>query len=183
VWAGVPVIVVEDGPEQLVLYLPEGAPFGFADGRWPGGRHPWFGRPAWQGHGVLMLHRPGDAYSVWIFWEGPDRRLSRWYVNLQAPFSRTALGVDTLDHELDVWSADGRTWHLKDEELLDQRVAEGRYSAEEAASIRELGQRLRTELPDDARWWDEGWAAWKPDPRWPVPALPPGWDRERGCDG
>jgi len=24
--------------------------------------------------------------------------------------------------------------------------------------------------------WPTGWEAWRPDPSWPVPELPPGWD-------
>ena len=177
------MIVVEDRPGRLVLYLPEGAPFGFPEGRWPGGSHPWHGRGAWQGHGVLMLHRPEDAYAVWVFWEGAERRLSRWYVNLQAPYRRRTAGVDTLDHELDLWSADGRTWHVKDEELLDLRVAEGRFTPEEARAIREQGARLRAELADGGRWWEDRWADWRPDPAWPVPVLPSGWDRAEGSCG
>jgi hypothetical protein len=27
---------------------------------------------ATAGHGKLMLHRPGDAYSVGLFWDGSD---------------------------------------------------------------------------------------------------------------
>jgi hypothetical protein len=124
-----------------------------------------------------MLHRPGDAYSVWLFWDGPERRLARWYVNLQAPYRRTRGGIDTLDHELDLWSADGRTWQVKDEELLDARVAEGRFTAQEVAAIRQLGARLRSQLADGGRWWDEHWAEWRPDAGWPVPELPPDWDQ------
>ena len=65
-WLGTVVFVVEDRPDLLVSYLPEGAPFGFPDGNWPtaDGRHPWHGRSAWQGHGnvvKLLLARGADS--------------------------------------------------------------------------------------------------------------------------
>lgn len=43
VWLEAPVVVVDDGPEQLVTYMAPGAPFTFPDGEWPtpDGRHPW----------------------------------------------------------------------------------------------------------------------------------------------
>jgi hypothetical protein len=163
VWRGLPytvmpVVVVLDEPELLAVYLPEGAPLGFPESGWPGGRHPWSAFSSWQGHGVLMLQRPGDAYAVWAFWEGPGRAFSRWYVNLQDPFRRTSLGFDTLDHELDLWSPDGRTWHRKDDERLDQRVAEGLFTPAEAEGIRREADRLLAELRAHGAWWDEGWA-------------------------
>ena len=50
-WMGTIVFVVEDKPDMLVTYLPEGAPFEFPEGDWPtpDGLHPWHGRSAWQG--------------------------------------------------------------------------------------------------------------------------------------
>jgi hypothetical protein len=176
-YVGVPVIVVLDERELLAVYLPEGAPLAFPESGWPGGRHPWSAFGSWQGHGVLMLQRSGDAYAVWVFWEGADRAFSRWYLNLQDPFRRTSLGFDTQDHELDLWSPDGRTWHRKDEDHLDRRVAEGAFTPGEAAAIRREADRLLAELRQDGRWWDEAWAAWEPDDAWPRPALPAGWER------
>jgi hypothetical protein len=176
-WSGIPVLVVDDTPELLAVYLPEHAPMAFPAGDWPGGRHPWHGVPAWRGHGVVMLHRPADAYAVWVFWRGPERTFDRWYLNLQAPLERTPAGFDTLDHELDLWSPDGRSWHRKDEELLDQRVHEGRFTAAEAAAIRAEASRLEAELASDGPWWDPAWASWTPDPSWSPPRLPTGWER------
>jgi uncharacterized protein DUF402 len=175
-WAAIPVIVVRDDPSLLAVFLPEGAPFAFADGEWPGGLHPWHGRSAWKGHGLLMLQRPGDAYAVWAFWEGAERSFNCWYLNLQTPFRRTEIGIDTLDHELDLWSPNGHAWHWKDDELLDQRVQEGRFTPEEAARIRGEARRLEAELEEKGPWWDEGWASWEPDPAWPRPTLPDGWE-------
>ncbi len=174
-WAGTTVIVVDDSRELLATYLPEGAPFAFPDGQWPGGRHPWHGRPAWQGHGTLMLQRPREAYAVFVFWEGDDRRFAGWYVNLQEPFRRTPIGYDTLDHELDlIVHPDGRV-ERKDEELLEERVRDGRFTPAEAAAIRLEGGRVEAELVAGRRWWSESWADWAPPPSWRAVPLPPDW--------
>lgn len=172
-WIAMGALVVQDEPDLIALYVPEGAPFDFAPvAPIP---HPWEGRAGWTGHGVLLLHRPGDPYTVWVFWEGPERSFSSWYVNLQTPLTRSRVGFDMLDHELDLWSADGETWHWKDDELLDQRVAEGLFTEEEAAAIRAAGAEVRRDLETNGRWWNPSWADWKPDPAWPAPALPSGW--------
>jgi hypothetical protein len=172
-WVAIGANVVRDQPDLIALYVPEGAPFGFAPvAPIP---HPWEGRESWTGHGLLMLHRPGEAYAVWVFWDGPQRAFSRWYVNFQAPVVRSSVGFDTLDHELDLWSADGETWHWKDEELLDQRVAEGLFTADEAATIRADGRGVRSELETAGPWWDRRWAEWSPNAAWPRPTLDGVW--------
>ncbi len=179
VWAGMIVMIVEDTPERLVSFVPEGSPFGFPDGDWPtpDRLHPWSARSAWQGHGCLMLQRPQDAYAIWHFWDGPGRDFTCWYINLQEPFRRTAIGYDTQDLELDiVVDPDGR-WALKDDELLDQRVEEGRWSADRVAQIRREGRRITSRLEADELWWPLEFASWTPDPAWLVPeGLPPGWE-------
>jgi hypothetical protein len=138
-----PVRVVEDDGDLLALYLAEDTPFGFpSEGQpWDGGTHPWNrGEDSrCRGHGVLILQRPGMAHAVWIFWRGPERTFAGWYFNLARPFVRTAHGIDTLDHQLDVWlSADG-SWQLKDDELLDGEIGSGRWTPEEVAAIRAEG--------------------------------------------
>ena len=57
-WSAFPVVVVEDTPELLVT-LPARVPFApppSADGR----PHPWAGKRAWHGNGMLALRRPGE---------------------------------------------------------------------------------------------------------------------------
>ncbi len=76
-----------------------------------------------------MLQRPGDSYAVWLFWHGPEREFHGWYLNLQEPFRRTAEGYDTQDLELDIWVPREGGWVLKDDELLDVRVARGPFHA------------------------------------------------------
>jgi hypothetical protein len=162
-WLEVPVIVVRDDPELLATYLPEGARFNFPPGP---ELHPWSGRESWQGHGVLMLQRPGESYAVWVFWHGPEREFHSWYLNLQEPFRRTPHGYDTQDLELDlVVHPDGRV-ERKDEELLEERVREGRFTPEQAREILAEGARIEAELAVRGHWWEAWWALWEPDPAW-----------------
>jgi hypothetical protein len=167
-WLQAPVVVVRDGPDLLATYLAGGTQFDFPPGPWPSadGLHPWHGRDRWQGHGVLMLQRPGEAHAVWVFWHGPAREFRGWYVNLQEPFRRTETGYDTQDLELDIWVPLAAPWEWKDEELLEQRVREGRFTAEQVEEIRAEGARVAAELDAGRRWWSDDWASWEPDPSW-----------------
>lgn len=177
-WLAMAERVVEDTAERFVTYVPTGAPFGYGAGRWPtaNGRHPWHPRPAWSGHGALVAQRPGDAYAIQHFWTGAERRFDRWYVNLQAPMRRTAIGYDTQDHELDlVVTADG-SHHFKDDELMEARVREGRYTADEVVAIRALGAELAAMVDAGTAWWMPGDSDWEPDPAWGPITLPEGWE-------
>jgi Protein of unknown function (DUF402) len=176
-WVGIPVCVVSDEPGLLVTYLPERATFGFADGDWPGRPHPWAERSNWEGHGTLMLRRPGDRYSIWVFWRGEEREFECWYVNLEQPYRRSAIGIDTLDHELDLWSEDGVSWHLKDEEGVDECVADGRFGEPEAERIRADAAAFQATCAREGPWWDLAWAAWRPPQGQGSPAFVDGWER------
>ena len=174
-WLASPVVVVEDGPGLLATYIPEEMPLAFppsADGR----PHPWAGKERWTGHGVLVLRRPGEAYSVCHFWDGPERRFAGWYLNLEEPFRRTAVGYDTQDLELDLWLPVGGAWRFKDEEQLEVRVREGRYTEAQVAGARRIGGELGAMLDRGERWWDERWASFAPEPGWRAPAFPDGWE-------
>jgi Protein of unknown function (DUF402) len=176
-WAEVPVIVVRDEPDLLAAYIATGAPFRFPPGSWPSpnGLHPWAGKKHWHGHGVLTLQRPEEAHAVWVFWEGQRREFRGWYVNVQEPFRRSRHGFDTQDLELDIWIPVDGQWQWKDDELLDQRVREGRLTAGQAAAARAEGRRVAAELDAGRRWWDGAWAGWQPDPAWPAPDFSPNW--------
>ena len=176
-WLGTVVFVVEDTPDLLASYLPEGSPFGFPKGNWPGdGRHPWHGRGAWEGHGVLMLQRPRDSYAVWHFWHGPDRAFKGWYLNLQEPFRRTRVGYDTQDLELDIWVPVDAAWAFKDADVMEERIADGRFTREQVAETLAEGDRIGRLLDAGERWWDEAWSRWEPPAGWIAPPLPKGWD-------
>lgn len=176
-WVGFATYVVADEPDLLALYIAPGSELAFAT--WPFDRweHPWrtAGHRRWHGHGKLMLHRPGDPYSVDVFWAGEDRDFAGWYLNLQDPFRRLAAGIDTLDHELDFWVPAQGAWEVKDAELFEQRVAEERYTAAQAADIRAVGDHLRGMLGAGEHWWDASWATWSPPVSWGPREVPGDW--------
>ena len=177
-WIGFTTYVVCDQPDLLAVYLPSGSELAFPDWPFDQWEHPWrtAGHTHWSGHGKLMLHRPGDAYSVDLFWRGEQREFTGWYVNLQDPVRRHDGGFDTLDHELDYLVAPDGTWIEKDGELFEQRVRERRYDAVVAASVRSVGASVREMLTRGEQWWDPSWAQWHPPESWSATTLPAGWD-------
>ena len=174
VWLEFPVYVVEDGPNQLVTFTAPGAEFRFPDGRWPtdDGLHPWRARSGWTGHGCLMMQRPGDHHAIWHFWKGPERRFGFWYINLQTDFLRSPHGYVTNDLELDIVVFPGGTYEIKDDDVLEKRISDGRFSPDLVDWIRTYGQGLIGRLEADGPWWDTSWATWTPEPTWVNPRLP-----------
>ncbi|MCJ1677886.1 DUF402 domain-containing protein [Streptomyces sp. APSN-46.1] len=133
-------------------------------------------RARWFGTGVLKLARPGDPWSVWLFWER-GWRFKNWYVNLERPRTRWADGVDSEDHYLDIAVSPDRSWKWLDEDEFAQAQHLGLMDREQAARVREAGRAA----VDLIRAWgppfSDGWQDWRPDPAWQVPVLPEDWDR------
>lgn len=180
-----PVRVVEDVPDRLVAWLAGGTPIlapTLVDGRPPraAGTGAMFtaprvqGRMLWKGGGTLRVVRPGQRWSVWLFWDGDA--FDGWYVNLEAPHRREGRHTVSTDHVLDVVVAPDRRCRLKDEDELAAAVAQGRMTADDAEAVRADADDVRRavaagEPPFGAD--DAHWATWRPDPTWPTPGLPP----------
>ena len=175
-----PTIVVRDEPELAMFFTPGGVACGLpiADD----GRELRLPDRAWRlevrrrgPQPIISFAWPETPYAV-LLWAA-DGRDRVWYVNLQRPFARTAIGFDTTDHALDaVIPIDGSSWRWKDEDELADAVARGLFSEEDAAGFRVWGERavervLRRDAP-----FDRDWTRWEPDPSWPTPDLPAGWD-------
>ena len=181
-----PVIVVQDSTELLATFTPSQSPFSFSTEPYSPSshRHPWWPKSSWEGHGVLMLQRPGEPYAVWHFWTGPERQFSCWYINLQDPFRRTAIGIDTEDHELDVVIEPSGRWQFKDAELLEERIEAGRYTESKGDQIRQEGGRIAAMIESGATWWDPRWAEWTPPHEWPTPVpVREGWESLEWSNG
>ncbi|SEN55223.1 hypothetical protein SAMN05216267_1006227 [Actinacidiphila rubida] len=182
-----PVTVVRDDAELLAVWMAPDTPVVrpmMADGR-PVHQEPLATRyrkphvpsvERWWGAGVLKLARPDEAWSVWLFWD-PDWRFRSWYVNLEEPLRRWSSGVDSEDHFLDISVHPDRSWHWRDEDEFAQAQADGLMSASVAAGVRAAGRRAIRVIRAWGAPFRDGWEDWRPDPRWPVPALPADWAR------
>ncbi len=178
-----PATVVEDTDELNVLFICagtptketvnlDGSPIPRALTYTQRFRLEWrLGDGNWGAHQTLLITPPGAAHSIWLFWAETWEFLG-WYVNLQEPQARTPVGFDTVDKVLDIWVERDQTWSWKDEDELQEAIALARFSQEEAAELRAEGERVIAAWP-----FPTGWEDWRPDPSWPVPGLPDGWDR------
>jgi len=184
VWTARPVVVVRDTSQLIALYLPYGT-------RWrvpAGDRMAYFDylrtghwtltETTWLPGDTLLLIPPGEAHAVHAMWAPDDRRFVGWYVNLQEPARRTAVGLDFMDQELDIWVAPGLSeWTWKDEDHLARAQADGRFSAAQAEAIRAEGERVVARIQAKASPFCDGWETWRPPADWPMPGLPEGWDK------
>ena len=183
--AGTPAIVVEDSDERVTVYVPDGVRW-FGSGAAPAGRSERVraiargetvvtGRHiSWYNQNLRVL-LPGRAYSIWLFWT-PAWQFISYYVNLEAPFARSAVGFDSRDHVLDVCVRADRTWYYKDQDELDTRVEVGMVTAKAAAGVRRDAEQAVALIEGWQPPFNAGLEQWRPDPAWPVPVLPPGWD-------
>jgi hypothetical protein len=133
-------------------------------------------RARWTGNGVLKLAQPGLPWSVWLFWEH-GWQFRSWYVNLEEPRTRWSGGVDSEDHYLDISVYPDRSWLWRDEDEFDQAQRVGLMDARTARGVREAGRAAVEVIRSWGTPFRDGWELWRPDPAWPVPALPADWDR------
>lgn len=181
VWSAKPVTVVQDGPDLVALYMAPGT-------RWKQPRtldggplrlpaEDWLlADVEWLGGYALHLATPGAGHSVVGLWQA-DGTFSHWHVNLQEPLRRTSLGFDYMDQLLDiVVSPDLSEWAWKDEQELNEAQARGLISPARAREIRAEGERVIELIRARRPPFSSGWEHWSPDPAWPIPDLPAGWD-------
>jgi hypothetical protein len=170
VWRVHPMRVVEEGDGLTVAWHPQGIAVKrpFAEGRElrVPGELDWVLEDRPSSTAALALLRPGARYSLWLLWS--NGRFSKWYVNFERDLVRTSVGFDVVDEKLDlVVTPDGRIT-VKDEDELREAARVG-YLDE--AEVRAELDRVLARPP-----WPSGWESFTPDPSWPTPALPDGWD-------
>jgi hypothetical protein len=56
-------------------------------------------------------------------------------------------------------------------------VETGLFSAEQAREFRAAGESAIERIEAWSAPFNEGWEDWRPDPDWPLPQVPAGWDR------
>ncbi|MQY13462.1 hypothetical protein SRB5_36100 [Streptomyces sp. RB5] len=132
-------------------------------------------RTQWFGTGVLKLARPGEPWSVWLFWE-QGWRFKNFYVNLEEPLTRWAGGVDSQDHFLDIAVLPDRSWSWRDEDEFEEAQRAGLMPPGQAREVRAAGAAAVAAIMAWGAPFTDGWEHWRPDPAWRTPALPADWD-------
>jgi hypothetical protein len=177
-----PMIVVADDERALVAWLPMGTPvlkLVRADGR-ELRADPSDGflverrqvEAVWEGYSVLRIHEPGRWWSTWVFFHGGTGAFEGWYVNIEDPHVREGRTTRSRDHVLDVWVEPDRTVERKDEAELVLTVEQGRYTQAEADAITAVADEVEQVIGAWGAPFCDGWESFRPDPAWPVPALP-----------
>jgi protein associated with RNAse G/E len=128
---------------------------------------------------TIRLYLPGEAFSVWVFFDD-EGRFASWYGNLEAPFVRTGIGIDTLDHTLDVVADAKGRWRWKDEPEFARHLELRLDTAEHQARVRAAGEAFIKRLEAGTSPFDQGWPDWRPPSDWVARALPPSWRDDLG---
>lgn len=184
VWTARPGIVVEDRPDLLAVHIPLGTrwkvPVADRAEMLERRKNGWtLTDYQWRRGPMLWLMPPGEAHAVHLWWHGPEWRFGGWYINLQDPIRRTALGVDFLDQHLDVVIDPDYRWRWKDEDEFAAAIEIGLLTRQRAEAVRAEGERVIRRLEAREPPFCDGWEHRQPDPKWRVPELPRGWDDVR----
>lgn len=182
-WEARPAIVVADDGEELEFFIPPGTRSvravddAGARLRLPGAD--WRLEPS-ERPGRRTIHSFASTvhpHAALVIWD-EEWRPRGWYLNLQVPLRRSAVGFDTTDLVIDlVGTPDGQRWTWKDEDELGQAIEDGVVDPSTAARIRGEAQALAEAVGSGRAPFDGDPWAWRPDPSWGVPALPADWDR------
>jgi len=179
IWSARPVTVVEDAEEQITLFIPAGAHWmaPFRNGKRlkiQQAEYELMEQP-YKAH-VLSFAWPANSAAVLLFY-GSDWSPSHWYVNLEDPLRRSPVGFDTLDHKLDVIVELDGSWRWKDEDQFAEIIELGLLDPEEETLLRTEAQDAVRRIAEHEVPFDRDWFDWRPDPAWPTPTLPDGWNR------
>ena len=178
-----PVTVVEDSDARTLLWLPLGTPskkpvLSFDT---PDRPRDWVNRTwtladsVWRWAELLIIVRPGEFRATWVRWSA-DGVFQGWYVNLQSKLTRTRLGFDFRDHQLDIIVDPERSWTWKDRDEFDLAIRQGRMTPEVGRTALNEGRLAVDEIAGPGGVYTEGWENWRPDATLARPKMREDWD-------
>lgn len=182
IWWALPVRVVQDTQDQIALYWPAGTPSmrtvkrATAQDVFHNPQPTLTDRP-WTDTDVLTLCDEKTAYSINAMWSAEHGDLLCWYVNLQAPLHRMAVGFETEDHLLDVvFQPDLSRWEWKDEDELAEAFELGVYTRQKLDEIYTSAEEAIQRITSGRSWISDKWSSWRAPDAWGVLNLPEEWD-------
>lgn len=175
VWYAIPVIVVDDTPERLIVFLRAGTQtewtmVNFTDGTLSGpDAH------IWHSTNQLIFLEKNSFHAVSLFWNADNGKFRNWYVDFQDPIRRVKDGIVTFDRALDIVISPDMNWRWKDE-VHFQRIQElGWISSKMTRQIDKERAIVVNRIEQNLKPFCEPWPGWRPDPTWPIPQLPKNW--------
>ncbi len=170
VWRAIALRLVERNGDRLLLWHPQGTPalVPYAGDRLlrvPGGDD-WELVEAPSPVASVGVVELGARHSTWLHWR--DGVFDGWYVNFERGHVLTSCTLDLVDEKLDlVIRPDGRL-RVKD---FDELLEAARTGYLRAGEVLDEAVRVLRDPP-----WPNGLEDFRPDPSWPTPKLPEGWD-------
>lgn len=125
----------------------------------------------WRDSHLLKVATPGQAWSLWVFFDGATGAFERYYVNLERPYERDSAAVYTEDYVLDICVGPDRTHWRKDEDELVLAVEQGYFTEDQAAAILTIAEEVESVIDAWGSPFRDGWENFLPDPAWPMPTL------------
>ena len=172
VTTAIPAIVIRDDGQLLATFIPKDTPFknnwvipadqrvASVDGIVPSAARHYKDLLWWND--TIRLYLPGFGFSVWLNFDEKGR-FAGWYGNLEAPFVRTPIGIDTRDFALDIVGQPDRSWAWKDKDEFKRRLEVGIDSAEHQAKVLASGYEFIYRFERNEWPFDQGWEDWRPD--------------------
>jgi hypothetical protein len=128
----------------------------------------------WTGDGVLRVHTFGEEWSVWRWLDSTGAWSEHFYVNLEDPWRRSAVGFDSGDWELDIVGTP-TSWSYKDEDELEWSEDVGLVDSAWAARTRQAGRRAAAVLEANAWPFGADWSRWMPPVEGSTSSLSANW--------
>lgn len=124
----------------------------------------------------VMIFYSSRRYSIWMRWNHGSGRFEGWYVDLQTPPRRTAIGFDTQDNDLDIVVDPDLSWKWKDQNDVDAMVKHRVWTPDDAELLLEDGRRAIQLIESRSDPFSEAWMDYVPDTALEPATLPPSWN-------
>ena len=189
VWAARPLRVVDDNEARALLWMPKGTVRtipGYPEGAdasiarcdrtianlsassWEYVEHVW-------DVSCLWVLEPNPYFGIWITWNEDHEHIG-YYVNFQAPYVRTPIGIATMDYVIDIIVEPDLTWSWKDADEFEQIIDRSIFSTAVIDAVNRSAEEVIGRIERAAYPFDGSHLDFVPDPSWPHPELPSIWD-------
>ena len=124
----------------------------------------------------MILLEPEKFFATYYIWNHGTGQFQTYYINFQLPFSRSPVGFDSLDLELDIVIQPDYSWQWKDEDEYQQGIRSGIISPDHIRGIDLAQKDVFNRLENRIHPLNRHRLNWIPDPSWTPTQLPAGWD-------